>query len=161
MNNQGQNQKPQTQPQTQPQQQQPEQQPAGIPVDLYDCAVRLGGNMLHTVPKTGINAWEVRLLAHIHGGNDAIADRKKVGIVTIADRQAEYFRLARTYGSKAVQKVFPDADFLDYESWLNQQVAAEEEQREDASRVRQQHAIRDQIAQEERALAERKQSVAA
>lgn len=95
---------------------------------LLNCTVRLGGDLLHAVPKERISEREVMLLRHIHG-SDAVVDLKQVGDIEIAAMD-EYHRLARFYGVKKVEECF-DVKLFNFQEWLENQLAAEEAQREE------------------------------
>lgn len=73
-------------------------------MQIFNCKVRLNGNVLHEVPRLEVSAAEVILLQHIHG-NDAV-----VGLKHINDDQRtnsfERNRLAEIYGEKRVKEVF-------------------------------------------------------
>ena len=83
------------------------------PVKVYNCVVRLGGSLLHTVPKERISGEEVRLLKAIHG-DDAIANLKEIGHLDGWARDDELNMLADRYsqepdkrdGRRLVEKVF-------------------------------------------------------
>lgn len=101
-------------------------------VKVYDCTVRLGGGLLHTVPKSRISAQEIRLLKHIHG-DDAIVGVKELGHLDGWTVNEELNSLAERYsqepdkrdGVKMVEKVF-GVVLSDFDSWL----LAREEERE-------------------------------
>lgn len=95
---------------------------------LLNCTVRLGGDLLHAVPKERISEREVMLLRHIHG-SDAVVDLKQVGEIEIAAMD-EYHRLARFYGVKKVEECF-DVKLFNFQEWLENQLAAEDAQREE------------------------------
>lgn len=103
---------------------------------LYNCVVRLGGSLLHTVPKHRISGEEVRLLRHIHG-DDAIAELKEIAAQTDILRTDELCELADRYssdptkidGRKLVEKVF-NTVLTDFDTWLADKEAAEGERQE-------------------------------
>lgn len=105
-------------------------------IKLYNCVVRLGGSLLHTVPKKRISGEEVRLLRHIHG-DDAIAEIKEVAAQTETLRSVELCELADSYssdptkvdGRKLVEKVF-GVVLHDFDSWLADKENAEAERQE-------------------------------
>ncbi len=105
-------------------------------IKLYNCVVRLGGSLLHTVPKQRISGEEVRLLRHLHG-DDAIAEIKEIAAVTETRRTDELCDLADRYssdptkidGRKLVEKVF-NTVLADFDTWLADKEAAEEERQE-------------------------------
>ena len=98
-----------------------------IKFPLFDCQVRHAGNMLHTITKRGVTAYELRILKKIHG-DDAIIHLKPVGELE-RDEHDEHLRLARVYGVKNVETVFgPVID--DFSEWIEEQLSAEAEERE-------------------------------
>jgi hypothetical protein len=117
---------------------------AKIRAELFDCTLRLGGNIFHTLSRKGITDKEMRLLKAMHG-NDAVVDVKKVGETEMEDRE-ELFSLVRKYstsadtltntdgarvtGRRLVERVF-GVSLHDYESWLEQQVELETMEREE------------------------------
>lgn len=98
-----------------------------IKFPLYDCQVRHAGNILHTITKRGITAYELRVLKNIHG-DDSIIHLRSVGELE-RDEHDEHLRLARVYGVKNVERVFgPVVD--DFSSWIEEQLSSEAEERE-------------------------------
>jgi hypothetical protein len=95
---------------------------------LLNCTVRLGGNLLHSVPKERVSEREIMLLKHIHG-SDAIVDLKHVGDIEVPVKD-EYRRLARFYGLKNVEECF-DVKLENFAEWLEEQLQNEEAQREE------------------------------
>lgn len=92
---------------------------------VYNCSVRLGGSVLHTVPKIRITGEEVRLLKHLHG-DDSIVDLKEIGsLKEDYTRDMELMDLASRYstdndhstGRKLVEKVF-NTTLADFDGWL-------------------------------------------
>lgn len=74
-------------------------------MQLYDATVRLSGNPMQEVPKTGLTAPEVLLLQRIHGGADAVVKiqkRKMDKRSHLAERQ----RLGQKYGDHKVFDMF-------------------------------------------------------
>jgi len=87
-------------------------------IEVFDCNVRLGGNILHSVPRKGVTQREVNLLRTIHG-SDAIIDLKAVDIVELTQPQLEelHMQLAREYGRAKVERAF--GIILDrFDEWL-------------------------------------------
>ncbi len=107
-------------------------------VKYYNCQVRLGGSLLHTVPKKRITGEEVRLLKHLHG-DDSIVELKEVGAATDETREEVLNALADSYssepdkrdGRKLVEKVF-GVTLDDFDSWLMTKEIAEEERQDEA-----------------------------
>jgi hypothetical protein len=101
-------------------------------VKYYNCQVRLGGWLLHTVPKSRISGEEVRILKHLHG-DDSIVELREVGVATAETREEVLNALADTYssdpekhdGRKLVEKVF-GVTLSDFDSWLMEREIAEE-----------------------------------
>jgi hypothetical protein len=71
---------------------------------LYDCQVRLAGDLNCEVPKQGVTAPEVLVLRSLHG-DDAVVD-----LVASGDRKVkqtdERMRLGEIYGHDKVVKLF-------------------------------------------------------
>ena len=92
--------------------------------EVYNCRVRLGGSLLHEVPKERISGEEVRLLRHIHG-DDAIVDLRELGTLEGYTRDEELNSLADRFaqeadkrdGRKLVEKVF-GVSLDDFDRWL-------------------------------------------
>lgn len=102
-------------------------------VKVYNCRVRLGGSLLHEVPKERISGEEVRLLRHIHG-DDAIVDLRELGTLEGYTRDEELNSLADRFaqeadkrdGRKLVEKVF-GVSLDDFDRWLlNKEAEAED-----------------------------------
>ena len=70
---------------------------------LFNCNVRLGGNVLCDVPKYGLTEMELRVLQAIHG-DDAVIHIKKAGEVDRTE-QDEASRLAADYPANIVSAV--------------------------------------------------------
>lgn len=69
-------------------------------MQLFDCRVRVGGQISHEVPKECVTEMEVNVLRHIHGA-DAVAGFKKHGSVD-RDKDEEINRLVGEYGADKV-----------------------------------------------------------
>jgi hypothetical protein len=100
---------------------------------LFNCNVRLGGNILHSVPKLNITEKELYLLRSIHG-DDSIENPKVVGETDI-DEHTHLFDLARVYGRERVEKVFHTV-LTDFEAWLQNVMDTEEAEREERAKAR-------------------------
>lgn len=97
---------------------------------ILNCTIRLGGELLHTVPKERVSEREIRLLKHIHG-SDAVVDVKHIGDIEVPAND-EYKRLARFYSLKAVEECF-DVRIDDFADWLESQLAHEDAKRFEAN----------------------------
>lgn len=86
---------------------------------LFNCTLRLGGLLTHSIPKERITEKEVFLLKAIHGG-DAIVNLKQIGEITTSD-SAEYRRLARFYSQSVVEKSF-EIKLDGFQDWLAEQL---------------------------------------
>lgn len=81
-------------------------------VKVYDCEVRHGGNLLHSIPRQAATQREIKLLRHIHG-DDAVVGVKEVGESAI-NTEEELYELAVRYsktsnpahGRRLVENVF-------------------------------------------------------
>lgn len=71
---------------------------------LYDCAVRLAGNINHVVPKHGVTEYEIIALRHIHG-NDAVVSIRSNGEAD-RNKKDDLIRLAGTYGKETIERLF-------------------------------------------------------
>lgn len=105
-------------------------------MNTYHCQVRLGGNILHTVPRVHVTEMELKLLRHLHGA-DAVVDVKAAGETEVSERQ-ELVRLARRYGPSENDPNYADENARrtgrqlvercfgvkldDFDDWLNEQV---------------------------------------
>lgn len=111
-------------------------------VKVYNCIVRLGGNLLHTVPKVRISGEEIRLLKAIHG-DDSIAEVKELGTLDGWTRDEELLDLADRYstdvekreGRKLVEKVF-GISLNDFDDWLMQKEIAEAGRQDEVQALR-------------------------
>ena len=101
---------------------------------LYNCRVQVGGDVGgHEVPKKNITEKELRLLKHMHG-NDAIKALEPAGDIVREDMD-EYRRLATIYRPARVAKFF-GVDLENFNDWLNERVAAGEEENRHAETMR-------------------------
>lgn len=89
---------------------------------LFNCQVRLAGNVGHAVPKQGVSEHEVIILRHLHG-NDAVIDLKSAG-ESKASKRAELERLAGIYGVDVVETVYKTV--LDLDTVIVEQDDAED-----------------------------------
>jgi hypothetical protein len=88
-------------------------------VNLYNCTVRLGGNLMQTVPKHNVTQPEIRLLRAIHGA-DGVADIGQFG-EDARDERTVHLELAREYGRARVEKTL-GVSLDDFDEWLEQQL---------------------------------------
>lgn len=72
---------------------------------LYSCKVRLHGEVKDEVLKSDVTAAEIRVLRHVHGGDDAVVDIAENGACDRNEVQ-ERDRLAKRYGEKTVAELF-------------------------------------------------------
>jgi hypothetical protein len=81
----------------------------------YRIEVRLGSNLLQTVPLSGVSAQRIRILRTIHG-DDAVVSIKESGRLDwTEDEELKY--LAADYGRRKVETVF--SCVLDgFDAWL-------------------------------------------
>ena len=107
-------------------------------MEIYNCTVRLAGNIMQTVPRVNVTQREVNLLRAIHGA-DAIVDLKSVDIIELTRPELEelHMKLAREYGRAKVEKAF--GIILDhFDEWLaskqDEQANATEERIADSDR---------------------------
>jgi hypothetical protein len=71
---------------------------------IYNCAVNLGGPVLHLAPKENISAAEITLLLALHG-DDSVRNIVETGEVNVSDGQL-YDYLTIRYGDKPVLAAF-------------------------------------------------------
>lgn len=69
-------------------------------MQLCNITLRLGGSLLHTVPKTGVTPAEILVLQRLHG-NDAVTDIRPVKFDKNRGHLTEYDRLAQLYDGAA------------------------------------------------------------
>jgi hypothetical protein len=100
---------------------------------LFNCNVRLGGNLLHSVPKIGITEKELYLLRAIHG-DDSIDNPRPAGEADIDERD-HLFELARAYGRPLVEKTFQTV-LTNFDQWLQEILDDEEDAREERAQER-------------------------
>ena len=108
-------------------------------IKLYNCVVRLGGSLLHTVPKRHISGEEVRLLRHLHG-DDAIVEIKEIAAQTETLRADELNDLADRYsqeptkfdGRKLIEKVF-NVTLDSFDKWLADKEDAENQRQDETA----------------------------
>jgi hypothetical protein len=121
------------------------------PTELFDCEVRLGGNINHTVTLKGVSIYEISLLRAIHGEDSVPSrDMKSVGVKDI-DSLDEMHRLSRKYantsdamsGKRLVERTF-NTVLHGYENWLAETSELEEMEREEAQRKAQEAMRRPQ-----------------
>lgn len=123
---------------------------AKIKVDLFDASLRLGGNLLHEVPRAKITQKEITLLRAMHG-EDSVVNIKRIGEVEVDDRE-ELLLLARKYsntsdemsGKRLVEKVLslPLPEFAD---WLAEQHEYEEMEIRERMLNSQKHVSQDML----------------
>jgi len=90
----------------------------------YNVNVRLGGNILHSVPRNNITERELYLLSQIHG-SDAIVDQKEVSEIDVSEKILD-FQLAREYGRGVVERNFSKA-LVGFDDWLAATMEKEEQ----------------------------------
>jgi len=111
-------------------------------VKMYSCVVRLGGSLLHTVPKDLVSGEEIRMLKHIHG-DDSIANLKEVGVLEGLTRDEELRSLADKFSQEAdkrdgralVEKIF-GVTLTDFDDWLLRKQGEAEEVEQEAAALR-------------------------
>jgi hypothetical protein len=72
---------------------------------LYDCQVRLSGNINHSVPKFKCSDLEILMLRHLHG-NDSVVHIRSAGSDDKRSEMDEYKHLAGIYGQEKVEALF-------------------------------------------------------
>ena len=112
-------------------------------VKVYNCQVRLGGNILHSVPKIRISGEEIRLLKSLHG-DDAIHEVREIGTLDGWSRTQELNDLADRYssdpdridGRKLIEKVF-GITLDSFDDWLMNKEIAESVRQDEAQALQQ------------------------
>lgn len=72
-------------------------------MQIVDCNVRIGGSVLHVVPKQDVTPAEIIVLQQIHG-TDAVQDVRPKRMDKRSHTE-EFDRLRRTYGRNGLQSV--------------------------------------------------------
>lgn len=72
------------------------------------ATIRLAGDMLNTVQKSGLSPAEIIILRHIHGGPDAVVDIQP-NYMDKSTHMGEYDRLCSIYRADVVATIFPGA----------------------------------------------------
>jgi hypothetical protein len=72
---------------------------------LFDCQVRLAGDLNHVVPRYAVTEQEILMLRNLHG-NDAVVRIKQVGDAKDRTEAEELQRLALLYSQDRVEKLF-------------------------------------------------------
>lgn len=81
---------------------------------VYNCKVRLAGNIQNEVPRVGVTAAEIMVLRQIHGG-DAVIDIKPVredqslAHAAVRDYLEATYETARVQGKSVVEHLFGPA----------------------------------------------------
>lgn len=97
---------------------------------LNTATIRHAGNSGHTITRSNLTDYEVRLLRRIHG-QDAVVNVVETG-EDERDERAEYLRLARFYGVGIVEKTF--SIVLDeFAEWIDAEMSAERDARDVAA----------------------------
>lgn len=123
-------------------------------VKVYNCEVRHGGNILHSMPRERITNREIRVLRAIHGA-DGVVHVKEVGEVEI-DQTNEAYELALKYardsqspelGARLVERVL-NVPMEGFDKWLTERRELEEMEREERLLQQQREAARFTAARE-------------
>jgi hypothetical protein len=125
-------------------------------VDVFDCVVRLGGNLYHEVNRKDVTAPELKILRAIHG-TDGVPQVKRTRTVEI-DELEECYRLTRIYGRKVVEATLK-VDLTEYETWLTMTQEQEEADRDRDAKARQERFNRDKREKAVAAMGEAIRSV--
>lgn len=105
-------------------------------VTVYDGEIRLGGDLMNVIPRTGMTDQEIRVLRAIHG-DDGVVNLKESDVIEI-DPQEHLYELAvkysaslnPAYGVKLVERVF-GVQLTGFARWNEaRKERAEQEQRE-------------------------------
>lgn len=109
---------------------------------VYDVEIRLGGDMMTSIPRSGCTDQEIRVLRAIHG-EDGVVNVREAGVIE-ADPQVHLCELAvryskslnPAYGKKLVEDVFRTT--LDgFDRWFAEQKELAEMERMEAHDQRQ------------------------
>lgn len=131
-------------------------------VMVYDCEVRLGGSVMHTLTKQGVSQREMRVLRALHG-EDAVVGVTERGEQEI-DQREEAFELALRYsktsnprhGRTLIERVL-NVDMSGFDKWLQERDQLAEMERQERREKQQAEAAtfaRHREAAEARARAE-------
>jgi hypothetical protein len=115
-------------------------------VQMFNCEVRHGGDVMHSLAKECVSLREIRLLKSIHG-SDAVVNVKDIGEREI-DEQEEAYELALRYsktmnprhGVALVERVL-NVDMSGFDAWMRDREAfAELERKEKRDKAQQESA---------------------
>lgn len=96
-----------------------------VKLKVYDCQVRPGGHIMHSLPLLGANERELKVLRTIHG-NDCVVSLTHVDTKEF-DELELFMELAHKYGRPRIEQIFK-VSLDNFDGWLEaKQVAAEEE----------------------------------
>lgn len=110
-------------------------------VEIFNCRLRLAGNINHDIPKPLVTMREMRLMRAMHGEDSVIEIKPADPAHAEIDEREEYMHLSRQYtntsdpmsGRKVVEKVF-GVELSEYPQWLEDQVELENMEREERSK---------------------------
>jgi hypothetical protein len=105
-------------------------------VQMFNCEVRHGGDVMHSLAKEGISQREIRVLKAIHG-SDAVVQVKEVGEREINEQEEAYelaLRYSKTmnprHGVALVERVL-NADMSGFDAWMRDREAFAELERKE------------------------------
>lgn len=123
-------------------------------VKIYNCEVRHGGNIMHSLTKDGITNREIRVLRAIHGP-DGVVNVKEAGERDV-NQTEEAFELALKYardsqrpqyGAKLVERVL-NVNMEGFDAWLTERRQLDEMMREERLQKEAREAARMTAARE-------------
>ncbi len=106
-------------------------------MELFNCTVRLAGNVNHEVPRLNVTQREMQLLRDIHGA-DGVVNTKPAKQTTVERTDEEdLLLLAKQYGKARVEACF-HVKLDNFDAWMQEQReamdAAEQEELEKRTR---------------------------
>ncbi len=122
-------------------------------VMTYDCELRHGGDLMHSMMKPGVSQREIRVLRAIHG-EDAVVNVKEAGEKEINQRE-EAFELALRYsktsnprhGKALVERVL-SIQLEGFDKWLQERAELQEMELKERLEKSQREAVRFNAARE-------------
>ena len=102
-----------------------------VEIELFDCILRHGGEMMLQIPVKKASAKELQMLRAIHG-EDSVADIAPAG-VDIVDMREHVFKLVRKYphaygpvASRQRAEKLMNTSLHGYEEWLSKTIDTED-----------------------------------
>jgi len=94
---------------------------------IHTATIRHAGNTGHTINRSDLTDYELRLLRRVHG-QDAVVNIVQTG-EDERDERGEYLRLARFYGVGVTEKTF-SVVLDEFTEWVDAEMSSEREERD-------------------------------